>query len=163
MNIREGHWLSRAPPSPVQCLHFRVEGPVVADLQRTFAVDWAFTAGEYLDGDEWFPRLAACGPVIARGVPDGPDAQLDNIAHVMLGALAVATRRVCIVTPYFLPNDGLLQALQVAAMRGVKVDIVLPSKSNLRVIDWAMAPQLPFLIQRDATFTSRRRPLITPS
>jgi cardiolipin synthase len=51
-----------------------------------------------------------------------------------------------IVTPYFLPDDGLLRALQVAALRGVEVDIVLPARSNVPPMDWAMTPQLPWLV-----------------
>jgi cardiolipin synthase len=79
-------------------------------------------------------------------VPDGPDADIDNLPQLLLGALAVATQRVRVVTPYFLPDDGLLRALQVAAMRGVQVDIVLPGRSNLPLLDWAMTPQLPWLL-----------------
>jgi cardiolipin synthase len=51
------------------------------------------------------------------------------------------------VTPYFLPEDGLLRALQVAAMRGVAVDIVLPERSNVPLMDWAVTPQLPWLLE----------------
>jgi cardiolipin synthase A/B len=80
-------------------------------------------------------------------VPDGPDADLDNLMRIMLGALAVARRRVRVVTPYFLPDEPLLRALQVAALRGVEVDIVLPARSNVPVMDWAMAPQLPWLVE----------------
>lgn len=146
MNIRAGHWRERQPAHPVRCLHFGVRGPVVADLQRTFAVDWAYASGEHLIGERWFPPLAACGPVAARGVADGPDADIDNLPHVLLGALAVARQRVRIVTPYFLPDETLLAALKVTALRGVAVDIVLPERSNLRVMDWATRPQLPELI-----------------
>lgn len=99
MNIRHGHWLSRQPTHPVRCLHFAVQGPVVADLQRTFAVDWAFASGEQLYGEPWFGPSAPCGPVLARGIPDGPDADIDNMPQVILGALAVARSRVRIVTP----------------------------------------------------------------
>jgi cardiolipin synthase len=148
MNIRDGHWLARQPRHPVQCLHFRVEGPVVADLQRTFSMDWAFTTGEILVGETWFPALDDSGSVVARGVPDGPDADLDNLPELLLGALQVARERVGIVTPYFLPDDTLLRALQAAAMRGVSVDIVLPERSNIRVMDWAVMPQLPGLIHK---------------
>lgn len=143
MNIRAGHWLERRPLHPVRCLHFGVQGPVVADLQRTFAVDWAFATGERLLGERWFPRLAACGPVAARGIADGPDADIDNLPQVLLGALAVARTRVRIATPYFLPDESVLAALKVTALRGVTVDIVLPARSNLRVMDWATRPQLP--------------------
>lgn len=146
MNIRVGHWLARQPAHPVRCLHFRVQGPVVADMQRTFAVDWAYAFGEQLLGERWFPALAPCGPVAARGVADGPDADIDNLPQVLLGALAVARSRVRIVTPYFLPDETLLAALKVTALRGVTVDIVLPERSNLRVMDWATRPQLPELL-----------------
>ena len=146
MNIRVGHWLARQPAHPVRCLHFRVQGPVVADMQRTFAVDWAYAFGEQLLGERWFPALAPCGPVAACGVADGPDADIDNLPQVLLGALAVARSRVRIVTPYFLPDETLLAALKVTALRGVTVDIVLPERSNLRVMDWATRPQLPELL-----------------
>ena len=146
MNIREGNWLSRQPKDPVRCIHFRIEGPVVADMQETFATDWAFTTGEQLQGEDWFPPLAESGPVAARGVPDGPDANIDNLPQLLIGALSVAMRSVRVVSPYFLPDDGLLRALEVAALRGVQVDVVLPGRSNVPLMDWAMTPQLPWLI-----------------
>jgi cardiolipin synthase len=146
MNIRAGHWRTRNPEDPVRCVHFRVDGPIVADMQEVFVTDWAFTTGEQLERERWFAPAGDCGPVAARGVPDGPDADIDNLPQLLLGALAVATRRVRLVTPYFLPDDGLLRALQVAALRGVQVDIVLPGRSNVPPMDWAMTPQLAWLI-----------------
>jgi cardiolipin synthase len=147
MNIRAGHWLSRVPDDPVRCVHFRVEGPVVEDMQRVFAMDWEFTTGERLEGERWFDAGSDCGPVAVRGVPDGPDADIDNLPQLLLGAFSVATRRARVVTPYFLPEDGLLRALQVAAQRGVEVDIVVPARSNVPLIDWAMTPQMPWLLE----------------
>ena len=148
MNIREGHVLSRNAKAPVQCLHFALRGPIVEDLQANFAMDWAFTTGERLEGEAWFPSVEERGPVIARGVPNGPDEQFDKVLEIILGALSVATRRVRIVTPYFLPEDALQRALEITALRGVDVDIVLPSKSNIALVDWAMTPSLPFLIDK---------------
>ena len=142
MNIRAGHWLARQPATPVRCLHFAVQGPVVADMQRAFAIDWAFSTGEALLGNTWFSSGDDCGPVLARGVSDGPDGDIDHMRQVMLGALACARRRVCIVTPYFLPEEVLLTTLEITALRGVAVDIVLPARSNLPLLDWAMRPQL---------------------
>jgi cardiolipin synthase len=147
MNIRAGHWLSQSPPSPIHCLHFQVGGPIVAELQRTFAVDWSFTTGEHLRGDDWFPPLSPAGGVAARGVPDGPDADLDHVLNLLLAAIAVATERIRIVTPYFLPDDAVLRSLQVAALRGVAVDIVVPAHSNIPVMDWAVVPQFHWLLQ----------------
>jgi len=146
MNISASHWLSRQPPKAFQCLHFAVRGPVVTDLQRTFAIDWGFTTGERLQGSPWFADNAPCGPVLARGVSDGPDADIDHMRLVMLGALATARQRVRIVTPYFLPDNVLLTTLQVTALRGVVVDIVLPGRSNLPLLDWAMRPQFAGLV-----------------
>jgi len=141
MNIRAGHWLARQPKFAVRCLHFSVQGPVVADMQRAFAIDWAFSTGEALLGETWFAPATACGPVLARGVSDGPDGDIDHMRHVMLGALACARQRVAIMTPYFLPDEVLLTTLQITALRGVTVDIVLPARSNLPLMDWAMRTQ----------------------
>jgi cardiolipin synthase len=148
MNIRHGHWLARAPRDPVRCLHFRVEGPVVYELQRAFTVDWAFATREALDRDPWFPRLARVGDVVARGVPDGPDVDFDNILELVLGALSAARHHVRIISPYFLVDELVLRALQIAAMRGVTVDIVIPARSNIPVMDWAMTPQFLPLIEK---------------
>ena len=73
---------------------------------------------------------------------------LDNLLQIIVGALSVATRRARIVTPYFLPDSVLLRAVQVAALRGVEVDIVLPGRSNVPLMDWAMTPQLPELMEK---------------
>lgn len=146
-NIRAGHWLARDPRHPVRCIHFRIRGPVVADMQRTFATDWAFASGEQLVGEPWFAPLSPLGPVLARGIPDGPDTDLDNMPKVMLGALAAARDRVRVVSPYFLPDEALYSALKVAALRGVRVDIVIPEKTNFAVMDWAMRPQLCELLE----------------
>ena len=77
----------------MRCVHFRVDGPIVADLQDVFVADWAFTTGERLDGERWYAPTGECGPVTARGVPDGPDGDLDNIPHLILGACARASAR----------------------------------------------------------------------
>lgn len=137
MNIRIGHWLGRKPKKPVQDLHFRVQGPVVAHLQEAFADDWLFTAGESLRGELWFPPLEPCGHVVGRGITDGPDEDYDKLRWTILGALAAARKSVRVVTPYFLPDPPIITALNLAAMRGVEVDLVLPAKTNLPFVNWA--------------------------
>jgi cardiolipin synthase len=121
----------------VQDLHFRVEGPVVGELQEAFANDWAFTTGEILDGEIWFSELKESGGVIARVIPDGPDADFENARWTLLAALAEAQTSVKIVTPYFLPDNALITALNLASLRGVRVDIILPAKNNLPFVHWA--------------------------
>jgi cardiolipin synthase len=137
MNIREGHLLATNPKSPIQDVHFRFTGPVVGHLMHTFAEDWAFTTREILRGPTWFPLLGPAGKVAARGIVDGPDEDIDKLRWAILGALARAQYRVRIVTPYFLPDSTLITSLNVAALRGVDVEIVLPSVTNIRFVKWA--------------------------
>jgi cardiolipin synthase A/B len=137
MNIRHGNVLAGKPKSPVQDLQFRVEGPVVAQLQEAFASDWNFCAREILEGELWFPQLAESGNVIARAITDGPDADYDKLRLTLLAALADAQTSVQILTPYFLPDIALITALNLASLRGVRVDIILPAKNNLPFVQWA--------------------------
>jgi phosphatidylserine/phosphatidylglycerophosphate/cardiolipin synthase-like enzyme len=137
MNIREGCLLELRPRHPMQDLHFRVEGPVVAHLQEVLADDWAFTTGEVLREERWFPRLEPAGEALARGIADGPDEDFERLRLTRLGAITSARSSVAIVTPYFLPDAALITTLNVAAMRGVEVDILVPAEGNLRVVQWA--------------------------
>lgn len=123
-------------------LHFSVRGPVVGDLQRVFVDDWEFITGERLGGEAWFPPLEFAGPTPSRCVPDGPDEPMDRTVMTLIGAVSCARRSVAVVTPYFLPDEALLSALEVAALRGVEVDILIPEKTNIVLVRWAMAPFL---------------------
>jgi cardiolipin synthase len=147
MNIRAGHRLAGHPSHPVRDIQFRVQGPVVAQLQEVFADDWRFCTGEALRGDAWFPPLEPAGDVFARCIADGPDEDFEKLRWTLLGALSCASHSVRIVTPYFLPDPALISALNVAAMRGVQVDILLPEKNNLPFVHWAMCAGLWQVIQ----------------
>ena len=127
----------RQPENLVQDLQFKISGPVVAQLQEAFANDWAFTTGEALDGEIWFPELKSSGSVIARVVTDGPDGDFEKWRWTLLAALAEAQSSIQILTPYFLPDVALIAALNLAALRGVRVDIILPAKNNLPFVHWA--------------------------
>jgi cardiolipin synthase len=142
MNIREGLLLESEPRRPLRDMHFRLEGPVVAHLQETFASDWLFCTGQRLEGEGWFPRPVPVGGALARGIPDGPDEDFEKLPWTMHGALAVARRSICIMTPYFLPDSAMITALNTAAMRGVRVDIIMPSVNNLPFVKWAATHQL---------------------
>jgi cardiolipin synthase len=137
MNIRHGNVLALKPKHPVQDLHFKITGPVVSELQEAFANDWAFTTGEVLDGDAWFPPACQTGEVIARVIADGPDSDFENARWTFLAALAEAQTSVQILTPYFLPDTTLVTALNLAALRGARVDIILPAQNNLPYVHWA--------------------------
>lgn len=146
MNVRDACLLKLAPRSATQDVHFAIRGPVVRQLASAFAFDWEFTTHETLAGEAWFPPLEPAGDVLARGVPDGPDEDFETLLLTLIGAISQAERSIRIVTPYFLPDTPLLDALRVAALRGVRVEIVVPERGNLRTVQWAMNALLPQLI-----------------
>lgn len=125
--------LSKA--EPMQDIHFRVQGPILEDLQLIFGREWQFTFGEVLD----LPPVAACscGRSLCRTILDGPDDYLERFHSTLLGTISAAKSRVHIMTPYFLPSRSLITALQSAAMRGVDVAVILPDKVDHRFIRWA--------------------------
>jgi len=147
LNISDENLASSPRQRAVADVHFRVQGPVVTQLMAAFAQDWEFTTGEVLRGEMWFTSVSSAGNALARGIAAGPDADIDKLEMILLGALGEARNRARIVTPYFLPDRRLLSALAMAALRGVDVQIVIPKRSNKRVVDWAAAAQLGYVIK----------------
>lgn len=145
MNIRAGY--IQQPPK-ITDLHARIEGPVIGQLLRTFAADWYFTSGELLDtcycGPAWL------GAVQSRGISAGPDADFDKRRMTLLAAIGGAESRIRIVTPYFVPDLTLLATLQLALLKGVQVEIVIPRKNNLRLVHWASLHALRWLVSEGA-------------
>jgi cardiolipin synthase len=138
LNIGAENVIAGNPRHTVLDTHFRFDGPVVAQLCEAFAGQWYFTTGETLQGPAWFPRLAPVGDSLVRAITSGPDQDLEKIEMLVLEAIACARASIQIMTPYFLPDDRIITALALAAMRNVAVDIVLPEHSNHPTVDWAM-------------------------
>ncbi len=138
MNIGDENVRSEHTKTPVQDTHFRFEGPVVCQLVEAFVQDWTFATDEDLDGAAWFPKVAGNGSAPARVIASGPDEDIEKIEFAMLQAVACARESIAIMTPYFLPDNRLVTALSLAAMRGVSVHVVVPQKSDHRLVDWAM-------------------------
>jgi cardiolipin synthase len=147
-NIKREYWSLEADTRPFRDMHFQLTGPVLGHLTATFANDWQFTTGERLRGERWFPVAASSGEMFARGIEAGPDESFERLRWVLIGALNAARRSVCIITPYFLPDTGIVSALNAAAMRGVEVDILLPGRSNLPYVHWATFGQLWQVLER---------------
>jgi cardiolipin synthase len=148
MNIDRRYWNPEAPQLASRDLHFRLRGPVVTQLAEVFADDWQFATGEALRGAPWFVPVAPEGRVLARCVDDGPDEGTEPLRWSMVAGLNQAQRSARILTPYFVPDSSLITALDVAAMRGVEVDIVLPSESDLPHVHWAAWGQLWQVLER---------------
>ncbi|HVO00996.1 MAG TPA: phospholipase D-like domain-containing protein [Candidatus Cybelea sp.] len=135
------------PKRAVRDIHFELSGPVVAQIAEAFISDWEFATDEELKGPAWFPEIVPCGPALARVITSGPDQDVEKIEFMFLQAIGSAQRAIKIITPYFLPDERLIAALELAAMRGVDVDIVIPENSDHRLMDWAvMAHIAPLLI-----------------
>jgi cardiolipin synthase len=144
MNIREGFMQSLTGRHAARDTHFRVEGPVATQLFAVFANDWEFTTRERLPIEDWCQSSTSTPlpQVPARCVRSSPDRFIAATHNVLLGALAVAQHNVRIQSPYFLPDQTLMGALNTAARRGVHVDIVIPGRNNLRLVNYAMTSQL---------------------
>jgi cardiolipin synthase A/B len=108
--------------------HLRLEGPAVADLQRVFAEDWDFAAGQQIappddvktDKLYYLPRLVD-GPYPAQIIESGPDRDVKSIRDIYFAAILKARRRVWIASPYFVPDTGLRDALRLAGRLGLDV------------------------------------------
>lgn len=137
MNIGDRHLLQRpGRRAGIRDLHFRINGPLAAQLEQVFLDDWAFiTAEQILPTAK--DTTQAKGSALCRTLVDGPNEDLHRLTMVLVGAVAAAREHIAIMTPYFLPPRELVAALQAAAVRGTRVDIILPGRNNLPFMHWA--------------------------
>lgn len=138
MNISDRHLLNTPARSHrVVDLHFQVGGPVVGQMQEVFFEDWYFATGEGPDKPLTSPSPRPGGASFCRGISAGPNEDFEPLTWIIVGALNSARKRVCIMTPYFIPDRALITALCAAALRGVRVEIILPKENNLPFVHWA--------------------------
>lgn len=108
--------------------HYRVEGPVVGEMQSAFMDNWIKSTGEVLHGDEYFPPLADAGLQPAQLFESSPSGGSDSMELMYLLAIAAAERSISISSAYFVPDALSERALIDALKRGVKVQIITPGK-----------------------------------
>jgi cardiolipin synthase A/B len=106
--------------------HFRVVGPVVAQLQATFVEHWLATRGDLLQGPDYFPPLSSQGDTAAQFVRSSFDDGTESIRLMYLLSIASARRSVLIANSYFVPDDLTVKMLVEARARGVDVELVVP-------------------------------------
>ncbi len=148
MNIAAENLLKTNPKAPVQDTTFKIEGPVINQLARMFLEDWIFTGGKSFKTEEFAINTAQPSKqVFCRAIPDGPDSDYGKVKSIFLGAITCAAKNIKILTPYFLPDEDILTALQIAAMRGIDTEIILPQKSNILGMDFAMRANFTRLIK----------------
>jgi cardiolipin synthase len=110
--------------------HLHVEGPVVQSVQVAFVEDWHWAADD-LPGLDWDPQPAGNGARRAiLALPSGPADELETCTLFFIAAINAATRRLWIASPYFVPDEQFITAVQLAALRGVEVRVLFPKHSD---------------------------------
>jgi cardiolipin synthase len=120
-------------------LMVRLTGPIVLQLQAIFAGDWFIESGETLKGVEIFPQLEATGTVVAQSLPSGPAYKQPNFQRMVVALIHHAKERVVITTPYFIPDEPFLQAVETAVMNGVEVVLIVSSKVDQALVGYAQS------------------------
>ncbi|HVJ91432.1 MAG TPA: cardiolipin synthase, partial [Labilithrix sp.] len=133
VKTRRAHAL-RGHPAPWRDTHVRLEGDAVRWLQLTFFDDWQYATGYVARQAEYFPPAKGTGSHCVQIVASGPDRDFEPIHRLYFAAIGLATSRVLVTTPYFVPDDAILSALATAALRGVDVRILVPRRSDSLVV-----------------------------
>jgi cardiolipin synthase len=116
-----GHWRDT---------HFKVEGPVVAQMQAVFMANWIKGRGIVEHTGDFFPPLAPAGPRLAQMLHSSPDEGSETIRLMYLLSIAAARRSIFISQAYFVPDDLAIGMLVDARRRGVHIEIILPGEHN---------------------------------
>lgn len=158
MNLSKNDTLVNDKEKGVLDITFKIEGPVIDQLSQVFEDDWEFTTGKSMQAcSKDLPNIEV-GYIPARVVPDGPDNEQGKIEFLVHGTINVATKRITIVTPYFLPESNILTALEMAAMKGVEVEIIIPEISDHRIMNWAEEPNFRSLLKKGVKIYRTPRP-----
>ncbi len=140
-------YLGRDPEiGPWRDTHLRVEGPAALALQLAFVEDWYWATGSVPDL-VWEPVRVGEESILV--LPSGPADEVDTVGLLIQAAFHGAKQRIWVASPYFVPDDGVLEALKLAAFRGVDVRVLIPERSDSRLVDLARVPALEELLRQD--------------
>ena len=129
-NLIDPTYGGKAKGRPWHDVTISLRGPVTAQLQRVFLEDWYVEAGSMPDDPSLFPDSGSPGQSLVQTVPSGPSYPTENYQRLVASALHYARRRVIITTPYLIPDESLLEAMEVAVLGGARVQLVAPEKSD---------------------------------
>ncbi len=132
-------------------LMVRLTGPIIMELQAVFISDWYFETDQVLDGAEFFPDPLESGEIAVQTLPSGPSYPTENYQRMVVTAIHSAERQVTITTPYFVPDEAFLQAMQTAVMRGVKVELIIPYRVDHKLVGAAGRSYYDDLLDMGAT------------
>jgi len=118
-------------------LVLRLTGPAVLELQYIFAADWFLETNEVLEGEDIFPGPEIAGSIPIQALASGPDFPTQNNQRFIVALIHAARKQIKITTPYFIPDEPMLQALQTAVLRGVDVHLVVSETEDQVLVSWA--------------------------
>ncbi len=137
LNIAD-RYLRRGKTGMWRDTHLKLEGEAVTMLQAVFVTDWYFLhRKELLTQPKYFPQQEIEEGVALQIASSGPDSDWASIMQAFFAAITKANNHIYISSPYFLPNQSILTALKVAALSGVDVRIMIPSRSDSKIVYWA--------------------------
>lgn len=132
--------------------HLQVSGDAVYFLQNAFLGDWRLASGQRINHPELYPVHHCQGREQVQVLTSGPDQHWDAIQEMCFGAIAVAKRRIWITSPYFIPDPSIYNAIKTAAVSGVDVKIIIPCKSDGRIVKFASLSYVEELLQSGVKF-----------
>jgi cardiolipin synthase len=125
--------------------HLSLMGPAASDLALVFAEDWCFATDEVVDLLSVSLPKEDPGAFVAV-LPSGPDQETNATSLAYFAAIAMSRSRCYVTSPYFVPDDPLLQALSSAALRGVDVRVLVPAKNDIPLMGYAIRSFYPRLL-----------------
>ncbi len=114
--------------------HLMIQGPAIIDLQKSFSIDWYFSNKALLWDERYFPKQPIMGNIPMQIITSGPIGEWKEMMYAFFKVITSARKYVYIQTPYFLPTEALLIALQTIALSGVDVRIMLPLRSDSTLV-----------------------------
>ncbi len=160
MNVSEKHLVDHPLLTRVKDYHFMLEGPIVHQMQESFVEDWYYACGEKLISEKFFPPLEWRGDDLARVVTSGPDGDHEAFYQVLFAAIVGARSRLWIVSPYLIPDTGILSALRLAAQRGVAVRLLVPQRSDHPMVSLAARTYYEELLSYGVRIYERKPPFL---
>jgi cardiolipin synthase len=130
INVGEKH-------SAYRDTHLAIEGTAVRELQLAFLEDWHYATGKMPARDGLFARDDDVEAELVQIIASGPDQEWEAMQQLFFAAITQAERRIEITTPYFVPDEAIFTGLVTAAMRGVDVEILVPARSDSRIVSAA--------------------------
>ncbi|MDR2937466.1 MAG: cardiolipin synthase [Prevotellaceae bacterium] len=148
INIAD-HYLKGLPDIGIwRDTHLRLEGDAVRWLQAVFLLDWNFVSRQLMANTEaYFPPHSVTQTCVVQIAASGPDSDWASIMQTYFAAINHANHRLYIATPYFIPNEALLTALQAAALRGVDVRLLMSARSDSSITQWASMSYLSDILE----------------